>query len=146
MKNSFNFIFVILLVLGAMIALINPSFAKDKKANNSVSHLVVDNYIKAATLGQTDQLGYIFADDFKQTLSINSKVENQSKTNVIQFLKSNKGLISNCETSYHFIENNKNCAIAKVIMKYENFTKIEYVTLCKEKQEWKINQITVSYK
>ncbi|UIR57788.1 nuclear transport factor 2 family protein [Sphingobacterium sp. SRCM116780] len=145
MKNSFTSIFVVLLLVGILVALTTSSFAKDKFPENLTATAVLDNYVEIISLGNVENLQNLFSNDFKQTMSSNAKALTYARTDIIKFLKANKGQKQNCKISYTVVEENTNCFIAKVLMKYENFTRVEYVTICNENKEWKINQIIVSY-
>lgn len=146
MKNSITSIFIVFALVGTLVAITTLSFAKDKLPRNANPMTVLDSYMQITTTGNTEGIKYLFSDDFKWTQSSNSTTKTYSKTEIVHFLKGHKGLIQNCKTSYTIIEQNNNCVMAKVVMKYENFTKIECITLCNENQEWKINQIIESYK
>ena len=102
--------------------------------------------MQITTKGNTEGIQHLFSSDFKWTQSSNAKTKIYSKTDLVNYLKSHKGLSQNCQSTYTIVEKNDNCVIARIEMKYENFTKIECITLCNENQEWKINQIVESYK
>lgn len=146
MKNSFNSIFIVFALIGALVALTTNSFARDKKIKNTNPITVIDSYIQITTEGNTEGIQHLFSKDFKWTQSSNAKTKTYNKSDLITYLKSNKGLIQNCKTNYNIVEKNDNCVIARIEMKYDTFTKIECITLCNENQEWKINQIIESYK
>ncbi|AIM36748.1 nuclear transport factor 2 family protein [Sphingobacterium sp. SG20118] len=146
MKNSLTSIFLVLALIGALVVLTNSSSAKDKIAKNTDPIAVIDSYIQITTVGNTEGIQKLFSNDFKWTQSSNAKTKTYNKTDLVNFLKVHKGLIQNCKTSYSIMEKNDNCVMAKVEMKYDNFTKVECITLCNENQEWKITQIIESYK
>jgi hypothetical protein len=146
MKNSLTSIFIVFALIGALVAATTLSFAKGKTPKNLDPITVIDSYMQITTLGNTEGIHHLFADDFKWTQSSNAKTKTYSKSELVNFLKGHKGLIQNCKTNYTIMEKNANCVMAKVEMKYENFTKVECITLCNENQEWKITQIIESYK
>lgn len=146
MKNSLNSIFIVFALIGALVAMTSMSFAKGKTPRNTNPITVIDSYIQIATAGNTDGIQHLFSDDFKWTQSSNAKTKTYSKSEIVNFLKSSKGIKQNCQTTYNIMEKNDNCVMVKVEMKYDNFTKIECITLCNVNQEWTINQIIESYK
>lgn len=146
MKNSLSSIFIIFALIGAFVAIATASFAKDKRVKNTNPTTVIDSYIQITTKGNTEGIQHLFSKDFKWTQSSNAKTKTCNRTDLITYLKSNKGLIQNCITTYSIVEKNNNCVIVKIEMKYDSFTKVECITLCNENQEWTINQIIESYK
>lgn len=146
MKNSLTSIFLVFALIGALVAATSVSFAKGKLPRNTNPITVIDSYMQINTLGNTEGIQHLFSNDFKWTQSSNAKTKSYNKSELVQFLKAQKGLIQNCKSTYTIIEKNDNCVMARVEMKYENFTKIECITLCNENQEWKINQIIESYR
>jgi len=44
------------------------------------------------------------------------------------------------------MEQSGDYSIAKVEMKYRDFTKVDYVTLSKEGADWKVSQVVTTYK
>ncbi|MBE8714448.1 nuclear transport factor 2 family protein [Sphingobacterium hungaricum] len=106
---------------------------------------IIDSYIQATSLGNAKNSQYLFAEDFKQIQASNNSNKQYTKKEVMTFLKQQEGYVQNCETSYKIIEQNKDYSVAKVVMAYPTFTRIDYVTLCNSKDAWEITQVVTSY-
>jgi len=61
-------------------------------------------------------------------------------------LKKQKGEKLNCTVSTDIIEESGDYMVAKVKMKFENFTKTDLVTLIREGSNWKVSKSINSYK
>lgn len=111
---------------------------KDMNTANLVSY-----YLEATTLGSVDFNKYLFADDFQYSNTVNNTVI--SKRQYLAFLKSQKGLKFNCETNYQILDQSGQSCIAKAIMKFENFTRIDYITMNQSIDGWKVNKVVTTY-
>ena len=117
----------------------NPS--RLTTADNSVNV-----YIEAITKGSMEHVNELFSKQFRQNTNANGKVISHSKEQVIGFLKEQQNVKQNCNTTYTVIEQSGDYSVAKVEMKYRDFTKVDYVTLGKEGADWKVNQVVTTYK
>ncbi|MGJ1431368.1 nuclear transport factor 2 family protein [Sphingobacterium spiritivorum] len=129
------------------IAITTSSFASGiyNPGKNYSADAVISNYIETTTMGNPANIENLFTDNFFQTVSTPSKVITHSKKPFIDYVKSQKGYVQNCQTSHTIIERNDNCAIAKITLTYKNFTKVEYVTVCSDGEIWKVSQVVTSY-
>ena len=82
MKNSFNSIFIVFALIGALVALTTNSFAKDKKIKNTNPITVIDSYIQITTEGNTEGIQHLFSKDFKWTQSSNAKTKTYNKSEI----------------------------------------------------------------
>jgi hypothetical protein len=65
---------------------------------------------------------------------------------VVKSLKKQKGEKLNCTVSTAIIEESADYMVAKVTLKFENFTKIDLVTLERVGNDWKVSKSINSYK
>ncbi|WP_134090106.1 nuclear transport factor 2 family protein [Olivibacter sp. XZL3] len=135
------------LFIVAIILFSSSAFASATEDRNlSTAENAIHEYIDGITLGRTENIEALFAESFKRNTAGNGAVYSHSKKQVVDFLKQNRNLKQNCITQYDVIEQSAQFALAKLEMRYPEFTKIEYVQLCREGSEWKINQVTTTYK
>lgn len=136
------------LFIAAIIVLTSGTFANatmvDKNLNTAEN--AIHEYIDGITLGRTENLEELFTENFKRNTSGKGISYSHTKSQVISFLKQNKNLKQNCKTQYNVIEQSAQFALAQIEMKYPDFIKVEYVQLFREGNEWKINQITTTYR
>jgi len=136
---------VVLFVL--CVATVSSALATPKKnpLKNYSANDAISRYIESTTQGSVAGLENLFTDQFFHTVSTSTKVETHRRQEVIQYLKSQKGYKQNCQSDYSILEKNDNCAIAKITLQYQNFTKTEYVTICSDGDSWKVSQVVTSY-
>lgn len=119
------------------------SFASTNPLRNLSTAKIVKTYLEVATSGSADLNKYLFADDFQYV----NAVSNQSygKREYTAFLKANKGLKYDCETTYEILDECGKACIAKVTMKFKNFTRVDYVTLSQSTDSWKVSKVVTTY-
>ena len=124
-----------------------PEVSNPKKAvvNLSTADLAIDHYVAVMTEGQSAGVEQLFTSDFKQKVHATTDKTN-SRSEVIYFLKKQKGEQLNCKTSTNIVQESADYMIAKVTMQFEGFTKTDLVTLVNDGGNWKISQSINSYK
>lgn len=141
MKTFITSFFAAILIISA------SAFAKaeTKASRLATTTNSVDLYIESITKGNVESLNDLFSAQFRQNTNANGKVTTHTKEELVNFMKRQKNIKQNCSSSYTLIEQNATTAIAKVEMKYRDFTKVDYVTLGREGNDWKVNQVVTTY-
>lgn len=121
------------------------SFAAEKPnpLKSAASDKVVTTYLEATTLGSIDMNKFLFADDFEYRNVNNDECVN--KKQYTKFLHANKGIQFNCETSYDILSQDGKVCMAKATMKFDNFTRVDYITLNKSEDGWKVSKVETTY-
>ncbi len=121
--------------------------SKSAKANVNLStaDFALEHYVAVTTEGESAGVEQIFAADFSQKVQA-SNAQTHSRSALIKSLKKQKGEKLNCAVSTDIIEESADYMVAKVTMKFENFTKTDLVTLVREGNEWKVSKSINSYK
>jgi len=121
--------------------------AKTAKANVNLStaDFALDHYVAVTTEGQSAGVEQLFADDFNQKIQA-SNAQNHSRSEVVKSLKKQKGEKLNCAVSTDILEESADYMVAKVTLKFENFTKTDLVTLERDGDNWKVSKSINSYK
>ncbi|MEN5055086.1 nuclear transport factor 2 family protein [Sphingobacterium kitahiroshimense] len=124
-----------------------PAGENSKKAvvNLSTADLAIDHYVTLMTEGQSAGVEQLFTSDFKQKVQA-SEVKTNSRSEVISFLKKQKGEQLNCKTSTTIVEQSSDFMVAKVTQQFEGFTKTDLVTLVNDGGNWKVSQSINTYK
>ncbi|UIR54842.1 nuclear transport factor 2 family protein [Sphingobacterium sp. SRCM116780] len=135
----------------AMTALISLSTwtmaaSKPKKeiVNLSSANLAIDHYIDVMTEGESKGVEQLFASDFNLKVQ-GPKLQNYNREEVLDFLKKQKGKKMNCQTTTTIMDESAHYMIARVTMKFEDFTKIDLVMLVNEGGAWKVSSSVNSY-
>ncbi|WP_312793398.1 nuclear transport factor 2 family protein [Sphingobacterium sp.] len=121
--------------------------SKTAKANFNLStaDLALDHYVAVTTEGESAGVEKLFAEDFSQKIQA-SNAQSNSRNEVVKSLKKQKGEKLNCTVSTDIIEESADYMIAKVTLKFENFTKTDLVTLERVGNDWKVSKSINSYK
>ncbi|MEN5055106.1 nuclear transport factor 2 family protein [Sphingobacterium kitahiroshimense] len=128
-------------------AVAKPTGDNSKKAvvNLSTADIAIDHYIAVMTEGQSAGVEQLFTTDFSQKVQA-SEDKTNSRSEVISFLKKQKGEQLNCKTNTTIVQESGDYMIAKVTMQFEGFTKTDLVTLVNDGGNWKVSQSINSYK
>jgi len=121
--------------------------SKSEKANVNLStaDFALAHYVAVTTDGESAGVEQLFAADFNQKIQA-SNAQNHSREAVIKSLKKQKGEKLNCAVSTDIIEESADYMVAKVTLKFENFTKTDLVTLERVGNDWKVSKSINSYK
>ncbi|WP_312192715.1 nuclear transport factor 2 family protein [Sphingobacterium sp.] len=121
--------------------------SKTAKANVNLStaDFALDHYVAVTTEGESAGVEQLFAADFNQRIQA-SNAQNHSREAVIKSLKKQKGEKLNCAVSTDILEESADYMVAKVTLKFENFTKTDLVTLERVGNDWKVSKSINSYK
>ncbi|QQT31923.1 nuclear transport factor 2 family protein [Sphingobacterium multivorum] len=121
--------------------------AKATKANVNLStaDLALDHYVAVTTEGESAGVEELFAEDFNQKIQA-SNAQSNSRSAVVKLLKKQKGEKLNCTVSTDILEESADYMVAKVTLKFENFTKTDLVTLERVGNDWTVSKSINSYK
>jgi len=121
--------------------------SKSEKANVNLStaDFALEHYVVVTTEGESTGVEQLFAEDFSQKIQ-SANAQSHSREAVVKSLKKQKGEKLNCAISTDIIEESAEYMVAKVTLKFEDFTKTDLVTLVREGSEWKVSKSINSYK
>ncbi|MFD1771699.1 nuclear transport factor 2 family protein [Sphingobacterium suaedae] len=121
------------------------SFAAEKTnpLKNVESAKVIGTYLEATTLGSIELNKFLFADDFQYSNSANDDTFN--KREYTAFLKAHKGVNFDCKTSYEILDQSGKACMAKAMMAFEKFTRVDYITLSQDQDGWKVSKVVTTY-
>ncbi len=97
------------------------------------------------TEGESAGVEQLFAEDFSQKIQA-TNAQSHNREAVIKSLKKQKGEKLNCTVSTDILEESADYMVAKVTLKFENFTKTDVVTLERVGNDWKVSKSFNSYK
>ena len=121
--------------------------SKSEKANVNLStaDFALAHYVAVTTEGESAGLEQLFAEDFNQKIQATNSQSN-SRSAVVKLLKKQKGEKLNCTVNTDILEESADYMVAKVTLKFENFTKTDLVTLERVGNDWKVSKSINSYK
>ncbi|WP_156167660.1 nuclear transport factor 2 family protein [Sphingobacterium sp. Ag1] len=113
--------------------------------NLSTADFALEHYVAVTTEGESVGVEQLFAADFNQKIQA-TNAQSNSRSEVVKSLKKQKGEKLNCTVSTDIIEESADYMVAKVTLKFENFTKTDLVTLERVGNDWKVSKSINSYK
>ncbi|WP_286898292.1 MULTISPECIES: nuclear transport factor 2 family protein [Sphingobacterium] len=113
--------------------------------NLSTADFALEHYVAVTTAGKSAGVEQLFAEDFNQKIQA-TNAQSNSRSEVVKSLKKQKGEKLNCTVSTAIIEESADYMVAKVTLKFENFTKTDFVTLERVGNDWKVSKSINSYK
>ncbi|MFU1857262.1 hypothetical protein BWD42_21775 [Sphingobacterium sp. CZ-UAM] len=121
--------------------------SKSAKANVNLStaDFALEHYVAVTTEGESAGVEQLFAKDFNQKIQA-SNAQTHGREAVVKSLKKQKGEKLNCTVNTDIIEESADYMVAKVTLKFENFTKTDLVSLERVGNEWKVSKSINSYK
>ena len=132
-----------LLLAATCITLSLSSFANQELSLNKLSlDYALKTYIDAISSGKIKDFADILDSEVKFTVTHGERITNYNGSQMINWMKSNENVIQNCITDYAVVEQNATQAIIKVTMKYDAFSRINYVTMAQTNKGWKITNVS----
>jgi microcompartment protein CcmL/EutN len=131
-----------------LLATFGAANAATKKANNeilTVNH-AVSTYINAMVHGQVSDLSAVIDQKAEFTMLRGSKMLSFNKTEILGSVQQNENVEQACTTTTSVRESNNDLTVVKVDMKYEGFTRSNYVTLANTSEGWKITNVYSVFK
>lgn len=129
----------------ALLTLFSYGFTQAAPKPLKSMNQVLTTYIDCTTQGHLENLDDILGKDFRHTMNRNGNLFTVNKKTMIKFLQSTKNVRQNCETTYTIVEESQDCVIAKISLKYPEFTKVDYVTLCAGEEGWAVSQVVSTF-
>lgn len=127
------------------IAAEGPGSKSEKVSINlSTADFALDHYVAVTTKGESAGVEQLFAEDFSQKIQA-SNVSTYGRNAVIKSLKKQKGEILNCKVNIKIVEKSADYMIAKIVLKFNNFSMTDLVTLVYENDSWKVSKSIHSY-
>lgn len=101
----------------------------------------LSSYINTMVKGQIT--GFEAALDPSVTFSVmrGQKLITFKKEDMLDFIKKNKGVVQNCITTTTQLQSSADMCVMQVDMKYDNFTRSNYITMANTGDGWKITNV-----
>lgn len=112
--------------------------------NLSTADFALEHYVAVTTKGESVGVEQLFAEDFSQKIQA-ANVSTYGRSTVIKSLKKQKGEILNCKVNIKIVEKSTDYMIAKIVLKFDNFSMTDLVTLVYENENWKVSKSIHSY-
>ena len=119
------------------------SFAANNPLKEKESKVIITYYVEAIALGSDIYHKYLFSDDFEYTNTANN--DKFKKKQYLKFLKNTKGYKFDCKTDYQILDETGKSCVAKATMTFSHFTRVDYITLNRSDDGWKVSKVVTTY-
>ncbi|MCL4640182.1 MAG: nuclear transport factor 2 family protein [Pseudosphingobacterium sp.] len=143
MKTFITSIIAAIVLTGTVAFSATPKPAK--RSNIAAINQTLDRYSDAVTNGQLTNIEQLFSEQFHQRIVQRKKGNSFNKKQLVSFLKNQRNVQQNCKTDYSILEENDGVTIAKIEMKYKEFSRIDYVTISQTDQGYQISQVISTF-
>ena len=121
------------------------AFADDDKNSEKLQmNYALKTYIDAVAHGKIQNLPEVLDKDIKFTTTRGERIINHKKSEMLNVMKHNENVEQNCTTEFSIIESNPTISVVKVVMKYQDFSKVTYLNLANTTKGWKITNVSSS--
>lgn len=122
------------------------TIADELNTSNKLSiDFALKSYLDAISEGKLKGFAEILDNDVKFTVSRGEKIINYSKSEMLNSLKLQEGVKQNCQTEFQIVEKSLTQSIVKVTQKYDEFTRVNFVTFNNTSKGWKITNVSSSF-
>jgi len=134
------------LFLGLALLVITNVVKADEPAAIITRNQAITAYVNAMTLGQNSGLNEVIDQSAKFSILRGKSVISFDKADLMKFAGQNANIKQACTTTTTEVESNADMSVVKVDMKYENFTRTNYVTMANTEDGWKITNVYSVFK
>ena len=130
------------IILGlALLACCGAVNAKTTDDGRLTKTHAINTFVEAMTMGKLNGLNDVLDKSVALGMVRGNKVLSFDKNQILEYFQNNKNVEQVCTTSTSIVENGAEIAIVKVDMKYENFTRSNYITIANTGSGWKITNV-----
>lgn len=137
---------LIALSLSLIIAFGSAEAKQQESKSKLTTNFTMQTYVDAIQHGRLKGLSAVIDDNAKFTMQRGDKLITLTKNEILNALKKQENIEQNCVVSQTLIQSLPNQMIVQVDMKYDNFTRINYVTLSESNSGWKVTQVSSTFK
>lgn len=102
-------------------------------------------YVNAFAHGRFEGLSEVIDDSAKFTQTRGQKIMSFSKNQILENFKGLENVEQNCKTTSRIVENTSNLVVYKIQMKYDGFSRVNYVTMTDTGAGWKITNVSTVF-
>lgn len=102
----------------------------------------INSYIDGVCYGKADKYISLLAEDATFSMLRGNRIYNYTHNQEINSLKGAEPAVQNCEPSFKITQRDTKTATVEVNMKYQNFSRFNYVTLKSESSGWKVTHVS----
>jgi len=129
-----------------LVVLSTSAFASDDTKSEKLNiNYALNAYIDAVAHGKINGLNEVMDKDVKFTSTRGLEIIHHDKNQMLNLLKNHQNIEQNCITEFSIVESTPTQSVVKVTMKYDGFSKINYLSMSNTGKGWKIVSVATSY-
>lgn len=132
-------------VVALMVLSINVFASEGSRKEKFNMNYAVQKYIDALSYGKINGISQVLDADVKFTLTGGKRTLNYNKPQILAYLQSIQNIHQNCVTGYSIIDLNSSQAVVKVTMKYDSFSRVNFLSMANTAEGWKITNVSTSF-
>lgn len=132
-------------VVALMVLSINVFASEGSRKEKFNMNYTVQKYIDALSYGKINGISQVLDADVKFTLTGGKRTLNYNKPQILAYLQSIQNIHQNCVTGYSIIDLNSSQAVVKVTMKYDSFSRVNFLSMANTAEGWKITNVSTSF-
>lgn len=122
------------------------AFASDGAAAKKLTVKdAVMTYVDAVSEGNINKVSEVLDEKVSFNSTRGSKVVSHNKAAMLELLKVGENVKQNCETEVRVIASTASERVVRFTMKYDGFSKVEYLNLSNTNGGWKITSVSTSF-
>lgn len=125
----------------AMLACFSAVNATSNNTEHLTKNYAINTYVDAMTRGRLNGLNDVLDNSAAFSTVRDKKVVTLDKKQILEYFKMIKNTEQICTTATSVVESNASITIVKVDMKYQDFTRSNYVTIANTGSGWKITNV-----
>lgn len=131
---------------GLLVVLATSAFASDDTKSEKLNiNYALKAYIDAVAHGKINGLNDVMDKDVKFTSTRGEQIIHHDKNQMLNSLKDLQNIEQNCTTEFSVVESTPTQSVVKVTMKYDGFSKVNYLNMSNTGKGWKIVSVATSY-
>jgi len=131
---------------GLLVVLSTSAFATDDTKSEKLNiNYALKAYIDAVAHGKINGLNDVMDKDVKFTSTRGEQIIHHDKNQMLNSLKDLQNIEQNCTTEFSVVESTPTQSVVKVTMKYDGFSKVNYLNMSNTGKGWKIVSVATSY-
>lgn len=133
-------------MMGLALLIVSGVASAGTKAGKLTRNYAINTYVDAMVRGRLDGFKDVLAPDAGFSMLRGTKVMNFNKKQMLDYMEDNRNVEQVCDISTEVIESNSDISLVKMDMKFDGFTRSNYVTIANTGEGWKITNVYSVFK
>ena len=128
----------------ALLVVCNVAGAANKKADKPTKAEIAAIFTNAAVHGKIEGLENVLDNDLQFNMTRGERTVTVNKAQTLDYYKASQNIEQPCKLTTTTVEDNDRYTVLRVEMKYDNYTRVNLVTIKDTTSGWKITKVDTS--